>query len=49
MPKLAANLSLLFTETGFLERFAMAAKAGFRHVEYQFPYEFEKDAIARSA
>lgn len=49
MPKLAANLSMLFTETGFLGRFAMAAKAGFRLVEYQFPYEFDKDDIARSA
>jgi hydroxypyruvate isomerase len=30
VPKLAANLSTLFTELGFLERFAAAAKAGFR-------------------
>jgi hydroxypyruvate isomerase len=40
MPQLAANLSLLFTEMPFLDRFAAAAKAGFRHVEYQFPYLF---------
>jgi hydroxypyruvate isomerase len=46
MPKLAANLSMLFTEVGFLDRFEAAAKAGFRHVEYQFPYEFDKDAVA---
>ena len=38
MPKLAANLSLLFPELPFLERFAAAARAGFRYVEYQFPY-----------
>jgi hydroxypyruvate isomerase len=40
MPRLAANLSLLFTELPFAERFAAAAKAGFRYVEYQFPYQF---------
>jgi hydroxypyruvate isomerase len=40
MPQLAANLSLLFTELPFLDRFAAAAKAGFRYVEYQFPYLF---------
>ncbi|MGH8706379.1 MAG: 2-oxo-tetronate isomerase [Burkholderiales bacterium] len=38
MPKLAANLSLLFPQLPFLERFEAAAKAGFRYVEYQFPY-----------
>ncbi len=47
MPKLAANLSLLFTEKPFLDRFAAAASAGFEYVEYQFPYEFGKDAIAQ--
>jgi len=40
MPKLAANLSLLFPQLPFPERFAAAAKAGFRFVEYQFPYPF---------
>ena len=49
MPKLAANLSLLFTEFGFLDRFDAAAKAGFKQVEYQFPYEHAKEAIARRA
>ena len=49
MPKLAANLSLLFNELSFLERFDAAAKAGFRYVEYQFPYEFDTAAIARRA
>ncbi|MDI5921208.1 hydroxypyruvate isomerase [Halomonas sp. LR5S13] len=45
MPKFAANLSMLFTEEAFLDRFAAAAGAGFRGVEYLFPYEFEAAAI----
>ena len=50
MPKLAANLSLLFPQLPFLERFAAAAKAGFRYVEYQFPYPFgSAQEIADSA
>jgi hydroxypyruvate isomerase len=40
MPKLAANLSLLFCDVAFLDRFAAAKRAGFRYVEYQFPYAF---------
>jgi hydroxypyruvate isomerase len=40
MPKIAANVSLLFPQLPFAERFAAAAKAGFRYVEYQFPYAF---------
>ena len=40
MTKLAANLSLLFPQLPFTERFAAAAAAGFRYVEYQFPYSF---------
>ncbi|HLX80908.1 MAG TPA: 2-oxo-tetronate isomerase [Burkholderiales bacterium] len=40
MPKLAANISLLFPHLPFPDRFAAAAKAGFRYVEYQFPYPF---------
>jgi hydroxypyruvate isomerase len=39
MPRLAANLSMLFTEVPFLERFERAARAGFSTVEVQFPYE----------
>ena len=38
MPKFAANLSMLFTELPFLERFAAAARAGFEAVEFLFPY-----------
>lgn len=53
MPKLAANLSLLFPELPFLERFGAAARAGFRAVEYQFPYPFgsaqQVAAAARAA
>jgi hydroxypyruvate isomerase len=49
VPKLAANLSTLFPEVQFLERFAAAAKAGFRHVEYQFPYAWPADELARRA
>lgn len=39
MPRFAANLSMLFTEVPLLERFERAARAGFRTVELQFPYE----------
>jgi len=53
MPKLAANLSLLFPQLPFAERFAAARRAGFRYVEYQFPYGFgsaaEVAAMARDA
>lgn len=45
MIKLAANLSMLFTEHDFLERFAVAAKAGFRGVEYLFPYAYAPDEL----
>ena len=41
MPKFAANLTMLFTEVSFLERFALARKAGFTHIEYLFPYAFK--------
>jgi hydroxypyruvate isomerase len=46
MPKFAANLSTLFTELPFLERFAAAARAGFSAVECQFPYEAPPAEIA---
>ena len=45
MPKFAANLSMLFNEVDFLDRFKAAADAGFEGVEYLFPYAFEKDAL----
>jgi len=41
MPRFAANLSMLFTERPFLERFAAAAEAGFTGVEFLFPYDHE--------
>jgi hydroxypyruvate isomerase len=47
MAKFAANLSMLFTEHPFLERFALAKAAGFEAVEFLFPYEYDSDAIAR--
>jgi hydroxypyruvate isomerase len=46
MPKFAANLSMMFNEVPFLERFAAAADAGFTGVEYLFPYEFPADVLA---
>lgn len=46
MPRLAANLTLMFNEVPFMDRFEAAAKAGFKGVEYLFPYDFPKDQIA---
>lgn len=40
MPRFAANLTMLYTEVPFLDRFALAAKAGFKAVEFLFPYPF---------
>lgn len=48
MPKFAANLSFLFTEVPFMARFAAASAAGFRGVEYLFPYEEDRQAIAQA-
>ena len=45
MPKLAANLTLMFNEVQFLDRFAAAAKAGFKGVEYLFPYDYDKNVL----
>ncbi|MCV2219734.1 hydroxypyruvate isomerase [Thauera sp. Sel9] len=46
MPRFAANLTMLFNEVPFLERFEAAAQAGFKGVEYLFPYAFDKEALA---
>lgn len=46
MTKLAANLTMLFTEVEFLERFEAAAKAGFKGVEFLFPYDYQPAQIA---
>jgi hydroxypyruvate isomerase len=40
MPKFCANLTMLYNEVDFLERFAAAAKSGFKGVEYLFPYAY---------
>jgi hydroxypyruvate isomerase len=45
MPKLAANLHYLFDEVPFLDRFAMAAHAGFKAVEFQVPYDWPVEAL----
>ena len=45
MPKFAANLTMLFTEHAFLDRFEHAAKAGFEAVEFLFPYAFSAQQI----
>jgi hydroxypyruvate isomerase len=47
MPAFAANLSFLFNEWEFLDRFQAAADAGFTAVEYLFPYEHAPEEIAR--
>ncbi|RPH65553.1 MAG: hydroxypyruvate isomerase [Burkholderiales bacterium] len=46
MPKFAANLSLMYTELPFMQRFEAAARDGFRAVECLFPYEFPAVGIA---
>jgi hydroxypyruvate isomerase len=47
MTKLAANLTMLFNEVPFLERFEAAAKAGFKAVEFLFPYPYEARDLAQ--
>ena len=45
MPQFAANLTMLFTELPFMERFAAARAAGFDAVEYLFPYAYAKEDL----
>ena len=45
MPRFAANLTMLFNEVPFLERFALAKTAGFKAVEFLFPYDFDVQSI----
>lgn len=45
MPRFAANITFLFTELPFLDRFAAAADAGFRGVEFHYPYDIDPGAI----
>jgi hydroxypyruvate isomerase len=47
MPRFAANLSMLYNEHPFLDRFAAAAADGFTAVEYLFPYDFTAPELAR--
>lgn len=49
MPRFAANLTMMFNEHAFLDRFAAAADAGFEAVEFLFPYEHSADEIRRRA
>ena len=46
MPRFAANLTMMFTELPFLDRFSAAADQGFQWVEYLFPYEFAPEDLA---
>ena len=46
MPKFAANLTMMFNEVEFTDRFDAAANAGFKGVEYLFPYDYDKDELA---
>jgi hydroxypyruvate isomerase len=46
MPQFSANLTMLFTEADFLERFEKAARAGFKAVEYMFPYPYNINQLA---
>jgi hydroxypyruvate isomerase len=46
MPQFAANLSLMYTEVPFLDRFAAAARDGFKAVEFLFPYAYEPSHMA---
>jgi hydroxypyruvate isomerase len=45
VPKFSANLTMLFNEVDFLDRFEKAAKAGFKAVEYLFPYAWKKEQL----
>ncbi len=47
MPVFAANLSMLFTEADFMDRFRLAREAGFSGVEYLFPYEWPEEDLKR--
>jgi hydroxypyruvate isomerase len=46
VPKFAANLTMMFNEVPFLQRFSAAAQAGFKAVEFLFPYEHAAEEIA---
>jgi hydroxypyruvate isomerase len=46
MPQFAANLTMLFIDSPFMDRFARARACGFRHVEYLFPYDYDTPVLA---
>ena len=46
MPRFAANLSMLYNDVDFLDRFAAAASDGFKAVEYLFPYAYPAQELA---
>lgn len=48
MPRFCANLTMLYVEHGFLDRFAAARADGFEAVEYMFPYAFPKEQLAEA-
>lgn len=45
MPKFAANLTMMFNEVPFIARFEAAAKAGFKYVEFLWPYDYPVETI----
>jgi hydroxypyruvate isomerase len=47
MPRFAANLSMMFNEVPFLDRFEAAAKAGFTAVEFLFPYDHPVEEVGK--
>src|SRR3977135_1110399 len=47
MPRFAANLSMMFNEVPFLDRFEAAAKAGFAAVEFLFPYDHPAEEVGQ--
>lgn len=49
MPRFAANLSMMFNEVPFLDRFKAAAESGFSAVEFLFPYEYPPEEVASKA
>jgi hydroxypyruvate isomerase len=49
MPRFAANLSMMFTDVPFLQRFERAAAAGFRAVEFLFPYDYSPGEVTQAA
>ena len=46
MPKFAANLSMMFQDIGFLDRFDAAGRAGFKGIEFLFPYDHSPEEVA---